>query len=68
MTTYSTISGDTWDLICYKVYGTEWAMDTVMNANAHLIDTAIFNAGTVIQLPEIDSTVLNDDLPPWVTP
>lgn len=68
MDTYSTISGDTWDLICFKCYGNEWVMDTVMRANPHLIDISKFNAGTVIRLPDIDTTVLNKDLPPWVTP
>lgn len=68
MKTYSTIQGDEWDLICYKIYGTEWALDTLMHANPHLINISQFSAGTIINLPEIDTIVINKDLPPWVMP
>lgn len=68
MKTYSTIQGDEWDLVCFKVYGTESVMDTLMHANLHLINIAQFSAGTIINLPEINTVVENKDLPPWVQP
>ncbi|ARD47571.1 tail protein X [Sporosarcina sp. P33] len=68
MKIYSTIQGDSWDLICYKNYGTELVMHKVMDANPHLTDIAIFGAGTLIKLPELDPTEELQDLPPWVIP
>jgi len=63
---YTTIQGDTWDFIAFKVYGTEMVMDTLMHANPHLMDIAVFNAGTIIQTPEIDTTTESNHKPPWM--
>lgn len=62
--TYETIQGDTWDLIAYKLYGTESAMKYLIEANWPLIDVLIFSAGTKINAPELPEE-LTSDLPPW---
>ena len=31
--TYTTVSGDTWDIVAYKAYGNEMYMDTLIKAN-----------------------------------
>lgn len=66
MKTYKTIQGDTWDLIAHKMYGTEMVMTKLMEANPNIMSIAIFNAGTTISLPEIDTTVKSRNKPPWV--
>lgn len=62
--TYTTVSGDTWDIVAYKVYSNEMYMDTLIKANIEYKDTYIFPAGVVLTLPEIELTV-SESLPPW---
>ena len=62
--TYTTVSGDTWDIVAYKAYGNEMYMDTLIKANIEYKDTYIFRAGVVLTLPEIELTV-SESLPPW---
>lgn len=62
--TYTTISGDTWDIVAYKVYGNEMYMDMLIKANLEHKDTYIFPAGVVLDIPEIDLEV-SASLPPW---
>ena len=60
--TYTTVSGDTWDIVAYKAYGNEMYMDILIKANIEYKDTYIFPA--VLTLPEIGLTV-SESLPPW---
>ncbi len=62
--TYTTVSGDTWDIVAYKAYGNEMYMDTLIKANIEYKDTYIFPAGVVLTLQEIELTV-SESLPPW---
>lgn len=62
--TYTTISGDTWDIVAYKVYGNEMYMDMLIKANLKHKDTYIFPAGVSLALPETDLEV-SASLPPW---
>ena len=41
---YRTVSGDTWDLISYKVYGSEGYFHDLIRNNLRLIDIAVFDA------------------------
>lgn len=61
---YTTIQGDTWDLISYKVYGNEMYADRLMAANTKILDIFVFSAGTSIEVPEVEADTY-DDLPPW---
>ncbi|MGG1638232.1 tail protein X [Paenibacillus sp. NRS-1760] len=62
--TYTTIMGDTWDGIAYKVYGKGAHMTTLMLANQEYLELVVFSAGTILKVPELknDST---SALPPW---
>lgn len=62
--TYTTVSGDTWDIVAYKAYGNEMYMDTLIKANIEYKDTYIFPAGVALTLPEIELTV-SESLPLW---
>ena len=78
-TEYITRPGDRWDLVAYKAYGTVDAIlladGTQVNAMAYIIDNNpdvpivdILDAGILLQIPIIPSTVLPlsaDLLPPW---
>ena len=61
---YTTIQGDMWDTIAYKVYGKERYMSKLLAANEHLKDIAVFPAGVKITCPEPDRET-NSILPPW---
>ncbi len=62
--TYTTTQGDMWDLIAKKAYGTELALNVLLNANLKHIDTAVFSGGVVLTLPAY-SAPKSSTLPPW---
>ena len=63
---YRTQSGDTWDLIAYRVYGSEGYYHDLIRSNLALIDIAVFDANVPIILPEIAEESNNDtSSPPW---
>lgn len=54
--TYTTVAGDCWDLIAYKVYGDELKADWLMKNNLPLLDTFVFNSGVAVNTPELPTT------------
>lgn len=68
--TYMTSSGDTWDAIALKVYGNEKYTEHLMNNNQdrNLLATILFDAGTVLNTPELTATEqASVNQPPWRT-
>ena len=62
--TYTTKQGDMWDSIAYKVYGDEYKLHYLMDANKEYVEIVIFPAGIVLTIPELtDDETTN--LPPW---
>lgn len=64
MSTYTTIQGDTWDGIAYKLYGNEKHMKELIEANWSRIDTLVFSAGVELDVPELPEES-DEDLPIW---
>lgn len=64
---YKTVSGDTWDLISYKLFGSEQYFHQLMRANLNLLSIAVFDSNVPIIVPEIDvsNNVDKSKLPPW---
>lgn len=62
--TYTSIQGDTWDMIAYKVYGAESAMVQLIHENSDFADIAIFPSGAQITCPTI-ALEASHILPPW---
>lgn len=62
--TYTTVQGDTWDIIALKKYGTEKGMHLLLGANPAHRDTVLFSAGIAIIVPDAPAAV-NENLPPW---
>lgn len=62
--TYTTISGDRWDLIAYRELGSENFTYKLIEANLDYKDIFIFPAGVVLTLPEVEAS-RNNSLPPW---
>ena len=65
MTSYTTIQGDMWDLIAYKVYGNERYINLLLEANQKHRNTAIFSAGVVLTCPDVPADSLPEFLPQW---
>lgn len=66
--TYTTIQGDTWDLIafkCYEGWGGERLTTALIEANTQFIGTAVFPAGCVLNVPEVYIPAAKT-LPPWM--
>ena len=65
--TYTTKQGDTWDLIAFRVYGdvkyTGWLMQNIF---PHL-DIFVFDAGVVLQTPELPESEQLAGAPVWRT-
>ncbi len=64
MTQYTTVQGDTWDLIAHKTLGDASYVNLLIEANPAFIHTLFFSAGAVLNLPEIpaDTSLY---IPPW---
>ncbi len=62
--TYTTKAGDTWDLIAFELWGDEFKMTDLQEANLEYADILIFDAGVVLAVPEIDNTS-SAGLPSW---
>jgi len=68
MATYTTISGDTWDIIARKAYGDELKADRLMQEreNLPLLDYQVFPSGMVVTIPDIsEEDAYEADLPDW---
>ena len=64
MNTYTTIQGDTWDLIAWKAYGEEKRMKELVEANWDYADMLVFPQGVTLALPAIPDEV-DEDAPFW---
>ena len=62
--TYTTKAGDQWDMIAKKVYGSEMHADFLMENNLPLLDIYEFDAGTVLNTPDLPLEQ-SSTLPPW---
>lgn len=62
--TYTTLQGDTWDLIAYKLYGAEKYMKYLIEANWPMLDVLIFPSGTVLAVPDLPEEA-DEDTPFW---
>ena len=65
--TYTTKQGDAWDAIAFRVYGDVKYAGFLMQANFPRLDTFVFDAGVVLQTPDLPE---DDDLanaPIWRT-
>lgn len=62
--TYTTISGDVWDMIAKEQLGGERYTSLLMQANPEHLNTVVFSAGVSLVLPEI-TTPIPESLPPW---
>ena len=65
MSTYTTVQGDTWDLIAYKLYGDENYADVLMQSNYPYLDFFVFPADIVLNVPEVSRSENDFEIPEW---
>lgn len=61
---YSTVSGDTFDIIAHQMYGDAKLAAYIIEANIEYADIIIFEANVQLEIPKIDTTT-SINLPPW---
>ena len=62
---YTTVKGDTCDNIAYTVYGDETLTAPIIAANQEYVETAVFDFGIELEIPELEKTDSTVYLPPW---
>ncbi|MEK3770112.1 tail protein X [Paenibacillus sp. FSL R5-0887] len=62
--TYTTIQGDTWDGIAFKVYEQANLMNLLINANPEHASTVLFSGNIMLNIPDKPAES-SDTLPPW---
>lgn len=65
MKTYTTVQGDCWDLVAFKIYGSERYMKILADANPSLLDYMVFPTGTIINVPELPEDYADSDTVFW---
>lgn len=58
---YTTIQGDTWDMIAKKMYGDEFMMDLLMDYNPDYLDIVVFDSDYILEIPPIEIYEEEDD-------
>lgn len=64
---YVTKQGDTFDTIAYKFYGDEEKIAPIIRANQKYVETAVFDYGITLTIPDIENTDDAAIMPPWRT-
>lgn len=64
MEKYTTIQGDMWDSIAFKMLGNERYMNALIQSNLEHLGTVIFSGGIVLTIPNVDRKP-EINLPPW---
>ena len=63
--TYTTRQGDTWDLIAHRIYGDVKYTGWLMQNNFPHLDIFVFDAGVVLQTPELPEEESQAATPFW---
>lgn len=68
MSVHTTIQGDTWDGIAFRLWGREHLMSALIQANPDHADVLMFPAGVVLNVPEVNVNAIQPitELPPWM--
>ena len=64
MNKYTTVQGDMWDAIAYKIFGNELYMNELLEANEKYRNMAVFPAGIILNIPDINVIQSSKILPP----
>lgn len=62
--TYTTVQGDAWDYIAYKIWGDEKYMKQLIEANWRHLDVLVFPSGVVLNVPDLTEE-MQEEKPFW---
>ena len=62
---YTTLQGDTFDMIAIDFYGDPNQSYVLINANPDYANYIILDGGITLKIPIIPSTTTLNSLPPW---
>nr|DAL57713.1 MAG TPA_asm: baseplate wedge protein [Caudoviricetes sp.] len=63
---YTTVLGDTWDSIAYRLFGDSKAYNSLLELNQEYSDIVIFSAGVKIKYQDkILVKTYEENVPPW---
>ena len=63
---YTTVLGDTWDNIAYRLFGDSKAYNSLLELNQEYSDIVIFSAGVKIKYQDkILAKTYEENVPPW---
>lgn len=65
MSKYTTVSGDTWDIIAYKLFGHEERAKELIEANPLHALIVVFSDGITLTVPEVSAPTDYSSLPSW---
>jgi len=61
---YTTMAGDTWDILALDFYDDESKASLIIQANPQHSHVLVFPAGVQLKVPVIEESAL-ETLPPW---
>lgn len=61
---YTTMQGDTFDILALDAYNEEHKADLIIKANPQYSNVIVFDAGVLLKIPIIEVQSANT-LPPW---
>ena len=56
MNKYKTIQGETWDLIAFRLWGSEYLFPLLLEENSSYRNVIIFDGGIELNVPIIDTS------------
>lgn len=62
---YTTVEGDSFDLIALRFYRSDRLASLIMQANPDHMSTLIFDAGVKLSIPDRNTDAKPATLPPW---
>lgn len=64
---YTTIQGDTWDGIAFRLWKNEKLFNLLVRENEQYAGIAVFPAGIRISVPDVETQrTIAKNLPPWM--
>lgn len=66
MNSYTTTQGDTWDMIAYRLWGSEYLYPVLLEANYKYRHIVFFDADIKLNVPESVDTSIYNERPPWL--
>lgn len=61
---HTTVTGEMWDMLSYRYYGSEHLFPVLIDANPDYADVIVFSAGVKLVIPDVDTTE-TAPVPPW---